>query len=133
MRRYAKRLLIMIALALPVSLAVMTTVWGLTPQDEASWLDRLIEIALFLSVGGTLAAIVISVTHTWLSRRGSVRTRRGSILLAGSLGALLGIVLALSQPSPIALISFGLWGVVLGVAYGLLVFWLDPEPAIVHH
>ena len=129
MPKYAKRLLVMVVLAFPISLALMTTGLVYVPQSvtlqvETNWLDRFKTMLFFLSVSGTITAVLVSLTHTWVLRRGLVKAGFGSILLAAMIGLLLGAIVGLTW-SVTAVLWLGLWGVVLGITYGLLIQLVD--------
>lgn len=116
--QYGKRLLLMLGVALPVSIAVMTTIWPLfdpAPED-VPWIDRVLAVGIFLSATGTIAGAVLSSLHTWLMRRRILRTRGQRALTAGIIGSCLGALIGLSWSSAASLALAG-WGALLGLSY----------------
>jgi hypothetical protein len=108
----------MLGVALPISIAVMTTIWPLfdpAPED-VPWVDRVLAVAIFLSVAGTIAGAVLSSLHTWLIRRQQLRTHAQRALAAGLIGSCLGALVGLSWSSTATLALAG-WGASLGLTY----------------
>jgi hypothetical protein len=127
--RYGKRLVLMLVLALPVSVALMTTIWPLFDPAPATvpWIDRVLAVAIFLSVAGTVAGVLLSALHTWLIRREIVNTRLQRVLAAAIIGSCLGGLIGLSWSAAAGLALAG-WGASLGLLYwGIASFALKDE------
>lgn len=122
---FLKRQLIALLLALPLSLLLATVVWRGDHAHPLNWWERMQTIGIFLSVSGSVIAILLSGTHTWLARRGALRTRTRSFGTAAGIGLVLGSLTGASW-SREALLSLAAWGVSLGLLYAVAIMVLDP-------
>jgi predicted membrane channel-forming protein YqfA (hemolysin III family) len=129
--QYLQRVLVMLFAAFPLSLVVMSTIWGEVSSEaaETPWLERVLEVAIFFSVAGAIVSTLLSLVHTWFLSRGIVTRPLGSIALAAALGVGLGLVLSLALPRG-AWVSMGSWGLALGLLYGGATLLLNPAGAL---
>lgn len=128
--QYLQRVLVMLFVVFPLSLVIMTTIWGGVSDEaaEMSWLDRLLDVAIFFSVAGAVISTIVSLSHTWILSRGIVTRPLGSIALAAVMGIAVGLVLSLALPRG-AWVSMGSWGLALGLLYGGATLLLPPTGA----
>lgn len=121
---YSRRLLIGVIVAFPASLLVASAVWTDEGGGDSGWWERLVAISFFFSLAGVVATSILSVSHTWLIRRGYIARKPSSILVAVAIGLVLGALLGASW-SWLAVFSIGGWGVLLGLLYAIAVDFLD--------